>query len=397
MNKHLIPLVLAANLMLCATGGAGEGPIGDAPAGIKAISSPGPLPDKFLFAIGAQAAVGELRVPKGVVAAPDGTVYVADTLHHRIQHFTAAGTFLSGWGSYGSSDGQFWWPVSVAVAADGSVYVADWFNYRIQHFSATGAFLGKLGSYGHGDGQFFMAASVAVAPDGTVYEADTDADRIQAFGVAYPTTWRGEFFANRWLAERPTLIQEAAALDFDWGTGSPGAGVPTENFSARFHRYAWCESATYHFTVTADDGVRLWVDEVLLIEQWRDNQGATFRADLALSQGYHRLRVEYYDASGRAMLRLEGAPPYTPTPTATPSATLTPTATRTGGAATATPTATPTATRSATATTSPTRTRTPAATRSATPSATLRASPSPTGTPTVGPPARQVYLPLVRR
>jgi len=63
------------------------------------------LPDKFLFAIGAQAPVGQFNRPCGVAVALDGTVYVADTSNHRIQRFSASGEFLGKWGSEGSGDG----------------------------------------------------------------------------------------------------------------------------------------------------------------------------------------------------------------------------------------------------------------------------------------------------
>jgi len=143
----------------------------------------GPLPDKFLFAIGAQAPVGQFNSPYGVALAPDGTVYVADTGNQRIQRFSTTDQFLGTWGSQGSGDGQFGWPLGVAVASDGTVYVADMNNHRIQHFSATGQFLGKWGSQGSGDGQFQYPHGVAVAPDGTVYVADSNNHRIQHFSA----------------------------------------------------------------------------------------------------------------------------------------------------------------------------------------------------------------------
>jgi len=50
--------------------------------------------------------------------------------------------------------------------------------------------------------------------------------------------------------------------------------------------------------------VRLWVGDRLLIEQWQHPQVATYSADIALSAGYHRVRLEYYEASGSAAVRL---------------------------------------------------------------------------------------------
>jgi NHL repeat. len=66
--------------------------------------------------------------------------------NHRIQRFSATGTFLGTWGSYGSGNGQFERPKGLAIAPDGTVYAADTNNARIQRFSANGAFLSAWGS-----------------------------------------------------------------------------------------------------------------------------------------------------------------------------------------------------------------------------------------------------------
>jgi hypothetical protein len=53
--------------------------------------------------------------------------------------------------------------------------------------------------------------------------------------------------------------------------------------------------------------VRLWVDDQLLVDQWQDPQMATFQAHVSLGQGYHRVRLEYYEGSGVAAVRLSWA------------------------------------------------------------------------------------------
>ena len=57
------------------------------------------------------------------------------------------------------------------------------------------------------------------------------------------------------------------------------------------------EEGAYRCTITTDGGVHLWLDDRLLVDQWQDRV-ATYDADVSLTQGYHWVRLEYYDGGG---------------------------------------------------------------------------------------------------
>jgi predicted membrane-bound mannosyltransferase/DNA-binding beta-propeller fold protein YncE len=144
-------------------------------------------PDITLGRAGSEA--GEFASPRAVAVAPDGSLYVADSLNHRIQHLKPDGEVLQVWGSYANvSDGNapggtFNEPWGVAVGPDGSVYVADTWNYRIQKFTAEGQFIRMWGHFGLADAldAFYGPRGIAVDGQGRVYVADTGNKRIVVF------------------------------------------------------------------------------------------------------------------------------------------------------------------------------------------------------------------------
>jgi hypothetical protein len=115
--------------------------------------------------------------------------------------------------------------------------------------------------------------------------------------------WKGQYFANRRLAGDPVVVRNDASIDFNWGAGAPAAGLPADDFSVRWTQKLHYSAGHYRFTVEVDDGARLWVDGILVIDQWRDGVGS-YSGDIYLVEGQHRVQMEMYERTGGAMARL---------------------------------------------------------------------------------------------
>ncbi|MGQ9683882.1 MAG: PA14 domain-containing protein [Anaerolineae bacterium] len=110
--------------------------------------------------------------------------------------------------------------------------------------------------------------------------------------------FRGEYYNNRTLSGTPVLIRDDPAINFDWDGASPGTGVNATDFSVRWTNFVSLEAGTYRFTLRTDDGSRLWVDEVLILDRWVEQAAPTYTADRTLAAGYHSIRLEYFQAAG---------------------------------------------------------------------------------------------------
>ncbi len=115
-------------------------------------------------------------------------------------------------------------------------------------------------------------------------------------------TWTAQYYSNVTLSGSPTLIQSEAIPTRNWGSGSPVASIPADNWSARWTSVQMVDAGQYRLSVRADDGVRVYVDGVLKINEWHGATGQTYTSDFTLTAGQHNIMVEYYEAAGDAFL-----------------------------------------------------------------------------------------------
>jgi hypothetical protein len=130
--------------------------------------------------------------------------------------------------------------------------------------------------------------------------------------------WRGEYFDNPDLRGDPVLVRNDEAIDLNWGLGSPEDGIPADRFSARWTRSLYFDGGSYLFAAMADDGVRFWIDDQLVVDEWHDSTQETYTVEVDLAAGEHALLVEYYENLGGAAIYLNWAPIEPPTPTPNP-------------------------------------------------------------------------------
>ncbi|GAA3210691.1 hypothetical protein GCM10010532_035020 [Dactylosporangium siamense] len=122
--------------------------------------------------------------------------------------------------------------------------------------------------------------------------------------VTSPPGWDGVYYLGTDLAGTPAMLRQDPGVDFDWGLGAPGPGVPADGYSVRWTRTDNLAAGVYTFKLLADDGVRLYVDGVLVLDEWRDQPPSTFVVQRSLAEGAHVIVVEYYEKTGGAIVRL---------------------------------------------------------------------------------------------
>jgi (4-O-methyl)-D-glucuronate---lignin esterase len=117
----------------------------------------------------------------------------------------------------------------------------------------------------------------------------------------------GEYFTNADLSGKPTVVRTDAGVNFAWHGGSPAAGIPADNWSARWVGILTAlKSGEFTFCLYADDGCRLFIDDKNVIDHWSLDGGKearTGKVNLVSGQKY-RFRVEYFQAGGNDDIHL---------------------------------------------------------------------------------------------
>jgi len=97
--------------------------------------------------------------------------------------------------------------------------------------------------------------------------------------------------------ERYVLSRTDKDLDFDWDRVPPTEGLPPSYFSIRWTGFLNVpKSGKYLFSAMVDDGIRLWLDDQLIIDAWDLHDSERFNGSATLEAGKsYALRVDYFN------------------------------------------------------------------------------------------------------
>ncbi len=100
-------------------------------------------------------------------------------------------------------------------------------------------------------------------------------------------------------------------VSFNWGTGAPVSGIAADTFSVRWTGQVRAKvTGTHTFFTLSDDGVRLYVNGVLVINNWTDHAPTENSGTIALTAGQkYDIRMELYENGGGAVSQLRWSGP----------------------------------------------------------------------------------------
>lgn len=129
-------------------------------------------------------------------------------------------------------------------------------------------------------------------------------------GAQTGTGIMGSYYSNQDFTNL-VFIQRDPEIDFDWGPGSPRNTIDKDTFSVRWVGQLYIPRAgRYTFYTRSDDGVRLWVSDSPLIENWVPHSVTENRAEIDLPGNVKvPIQLDYYEQTYSSTIRLSWSGP----------------------------------------------------------------------------------------
>lgn len=155
---------------------------------------------------------------------------------------------------------------------------------------------------------------VAVQIDGSNPRVDFGQTAYTRVGTLVFAKWNVKWWAwqvdprraaaefTKLLATPPLDETTTDELAFDWRGSAPSPKVPAEHFATVAETTLTLPAGRYRITTTSDDGIRVFVDGELALEDWTWHAPKEIASERTLAAGTHTIRVEHFELDGHAAL-----------------------------------------------------------------------------------------------
>jgi len=160
------------------------------------------------------------------------------------------------------------------------------------------------------------ANNISIGSDGTLYFTNFSGSEKAVYavngGINIPPVTegghglKGEYYNNEDFTDKK-FERVDSQIDFDWGYGSPHELIDPETYSVRWTGKIQPKyTDIYAFHAFIDDGVRLWVNDELIIDQWNLSDVAEFTGTIRLEAGQkYDIKLEYFNGPGYGFAQLQ--------------------------------------------------------------------------------------------
>jgi WD40 repeat protein len=195
-----------------------------------------------------------------------------------------------------AGNGREWLPVRV----DLSEFAGKKVRVRLENFASDWQY-----EFGYWSDMALRLESPASALRDEPKLPEPKTFRAQALGLrSLEPGLSGAFFHGTGF-DRLATERVDPMIAFDWGRGAAWPGGPPDGFSIRWSGFVRvAQTGPYTFETRSDDGVRLYIDDTLIIDRWGGPSSATGHG--VLEAGLHKFVLEYFEGGGDARVLLLG-------------------------------------------------------------------------------------------
>jgi len=153
-------------------------------------------------------------------------------------------------------------------------------------------------------------------------EIDADGHALSAKGSLLKADWKVRFFEwkpqndprehpEQWAAllqTTPLHQINIPAIDFKWKYKGPDPKLPDDHFATLATSSVMLPEGKYKLHTVSDDGIRVWIDEELVVDDWTWHAPKVNATSINLPAGLHLIRIEHFEIDGYAQLQFSLSP-----------------------------------------------------------------------------------------